>query len=349
MEEEEGKVRHISQQEAREIDATKVAYFTLNDGTVLLVKNDDNPEPQEILQENIQMNSNEEEEKNMAEENQQLPEEQELQQNIISGQENQEQYQIQSQNENQQIVTGSENEQINYIQTQSQNAQEVQQQISNLGYNIPSDYDNVYPNSEHKYCTCNSNCNAKLIKAQNIGTTYIQRQTGNRRQLYKLVEAIPVRFCDVQGVQLVNQTNNMRFNLQQYNSNTYIVERSNINNFSNYQINTQNSGNEYQQINIKKYQQQIADKPIINQQIIPKKEQELKCNCKLTVEQPQEMENNLEGENQQEEENQQVEENQQLEEIQQEEEIKCCCPIGNPKLREEIEIISPEIYEKYKK
>ena len=52
MEEEEGKVRHISQQEAREIDATKVAYFTLNDGTVLLVKNDDNPEPQEILQEN---------------------------------------------------------------------------------------------------------------------------------------------------------------------------------------------------------------------------------------------------------------------------------------------------------
>ena len=140
MEEEEGKVRHISQQEAREIDATKVAYFTLNDGTVLLVKNDDNPEPQEILQENIQMNSNEEEEKNMAEENQQLPEEQELQQNIISGQENQEQYQIQSQNENQQIVTGSENEQINYIQTQSQNAQEVQQQISNLGYNIPSDY-----------------------------------------------------------------------------------------------------------------------------------------------------------------------------------------------------------------
>ena len=113
MEEEEGKVRHISQQEAREIDATKVAYFTLNDGTVLLVKNDDNPEPQEILQENIQMNSNEEEEKNMAEENQQLPEEQELQQNIISGQENQEQYQIQSQNENQQIVTGSENEQIN--------------------------------------------------------------------------------------------------------------------------------------------------------------------------------------------------------------------------------------------
>ena len=32
--------------------------------------------------------------------------------------------------------------------------------------------------------------------------------------------------------------------------------------------------------------------------------------------------------------------------------MKCCCPIGNPALREEMEIVSPETakkYEQYKK
>ena len=342
--EESKKVRHISQQEAREIDATKVAYFTLNDGTVLLVKNEANTESEEIPQENMtgeeqqyQMNSNEEEEalnqnveeQNAEEVNEQLPEEQELQKNeVVSGQENQEQVQIESQNENQQVFTTSENEQINNVQIQNVNTQDTQQQISNLENNIPSENENIQQN-----CSCGYNMNAKLINANTIGSTYIQQQFGKRRQLFKLVEAIPVRFNDFQGVQLINQTNNIRLNLQQYNSNTYIVEKSNRNNFSNYQINTQSSGNDYQEKYMGNTYDQKIDymKNINQQQIEDQKEQEIKCNCKLGQEQDQQMENQDEEENQQ------------------EEETKCCCPIGNPKMREELEIVSPEFYEKYMK
>lgn len=316
--EESEKVRHISQQEAKEIDATKVAYFTLNDGTVLLIKENVSPQTQEIAQENIasgeeqqyQINSNQEEEilnqnaedQNIEGENEQLPEEQELQQNIVSGQENQEEIQIQNQTENQQIITGTENEQINNIQTQSQNTQntqEIQQQTSNIGYNISSEGQN----SEQKNCTCSYNC--KLINATNIAntynafgrSTYYTQNVGKRRQLYKLVEAIPVRYCDFQGIQLMNQTTNVRLNLQQYNSNTYIAERGN----NNYQLNTQSSGNDYQE----------------NTQT----QEELKFNYNCNEVQQQQQE-------------------------QQEEEKCCCCPIGNAEMREEYEIVSQEYYEK---
>ena len=89
-------------------------------------------------------------------------------------------------------------------------------------------------------------------------STYYTQNIGKRRQLFKLVEAIPVRYCDFQGIQLMNQMTNIRLNLQQYNTNTYIVERSNnLNNCSNYQLNTQSSGNDYQE----------------------KTQEELKCNC----------------------------------------------------------------------
>ena len=233
-----GKVRQISKKEAKEIDPKKVAYFTLNDGTVFIVKD------------------------NLAE-SQNLPE-----QNISQTQ------QIQTEQQKELIQTTSQNDQmVNIIQTQSQNTQEVPQLESNFGYNISSEGENLQQNS-------GINMNAKLVNAQVFTQGQIQGQ-GQRRQLYKLIEAIPVRFCDIQGVQLMNQTNNIQLNLQQYNNDTYVVEKSQRENSSNFQINTLSS--------------------------------EKKCNCKSQVKQ----------------------------------EVKCCCPIGNPSLREEMEIVSPEIAEKY--
>ena len=233
-----GKVRQISKKEAKEIDPKKVAYFTLNDGTVFIVKD------------------------NLAE-SQNLPE-----QNISQTQ------QIQTEQQKELIQTTSQNDQmVNIIQTQSQNTQEVPQLESNFGYNISSEGENLQQNS-------GINMNAKLVNAQVFTQGKIQGQ-GQRRQLYKLIEAIPVRFCDIQGVQFMNQTNNIQLNLQQYNNDTYVVEKSQRENSSNFQINTLSS--------------------------------EKKCNCKSQVKQ----------------------------------EVKCCFPIGNPALREEMEIVSPEIAEKY--
>ena len=229
-----GKVRQISKKEAKEIDPKKVAYFTLNDGTVFIVKDN-------------------------------LAESQNLQE-----QSNFQTQQIQPEQEQEQIQTTSQNEMINNIQTQSQNTQEVHQVESNFGYNISSEGENFQQNS-------GINMNAKIVNAQ----VYTQGQfQGQRRQLYKLIEAIPVRFCDVQGVQFMNQTNNIQVNLQSYNNDTFVVEKS-LRNSSNYQINTQSSGK--------------------------------KCSCKSEVKQ----------------------------------EVKCCCPIGNPALRNKMEIVRPEIAEKY--
>ena len=236
--EQPGKVRQISKKEAKEIDPKKVAYFTLNDGTVFIVK-DNLAESQNLKEQNISQTQ-----------------------------------QIQTEQQQEQIQTTSQNE-VNNIQTQSQNTQEVPQFESNFGYNISSEGENLQQNS-------GINMNAKLVNAQVFTQSQIQGQgQGQRRQLYKLIEAIPVRFCDIQGVQFMNQTNNIQLNLQQYNNDTYVVEKSQRENSSNFQINTLSS--------------------------------EKKCNCKSQVKQ----------------------------------EVKCCCPIGNPALREEMEIVSPEIAEKY--
>ena len=213
---EANKVRQISKKEAKQIDPTKVAYFTLNDGTVFIVKDNINKEKQG------------------------------------------------------QIQMSSESEQVN-IQTQSQNVQELTQQESNYRYNTSHEGEDIQ----------NYFCNAKLINARIITQTNFGQQ-GQKKQLYKLIEAIPVRFCDMQGTQLMNQSTHSQINLQQYNNDTYVVEKSYGDNHStNYQVNTQNSG--------------------------------MKCNCGRKIE------------------------------------MKCCCPIGNPAIREEMEIVSPEYVEQLKK
>lgn len=172
---EPNKVRQISKTEAKNIDPKKVAYFTLSDGTVFIVKDNINLENSQFQQEEI-------------------PE---------------------------------ENEQIN-IQQQPQTINQIQQQ--NIYFSNGAE--NVQQNSGYY--------NAKLISAKIIGNNVFNVNQGQKRQLYKLIEAIPVRFYDVQEEQYMNQTNNRQINLQQINNNTYIAKE----NSSNYQINTQTSANQ---------------------------------------------------------------------------------------------------------
>ena len=174
---EEGKVRQITKTEAKEIDPKKVAYFTLNDGTVFIVKDNINQENTQIQQE--------------------------------------------------QITT--ENDQVN-MQTQNTNIQ----QESNYKYYIANQGETIQQNQGY--------FNARLISAKIIGNNSLNLNQGSKRQLYKLIEAVPVRFYDVQGTQFINQSNNSQINLQQYNNDTYIVQKATKE--SNYQINTQSSGNQ---------------------------------------------------------------------------------------------------------
>ena len=174
---EEGKVRQITKTEAKEIDPKKVAYFTLNDGTVFIVKDNINQENTQIQQE--------------------------------------------------QITT--ENDQVN-MQTQNTNIQ----QETNYKYYIANQGETIQQNQGY--------FNARLISAKIIGNNSLNLNQGSKRQLYKLIEAVPVRFYDVQGTQFINQSNNSQINLQQYNNDTYIVQKATKE--SNYQINTQSSGNQ---------------------------------------------------------------------------------------------------------
>ena len=174
---EEGQVRQISKTEAKQIDPKQVAYFTLNDGTVFIVKDNINQENTQIRQE--------------------------------------------------QITT--ENDQVN-MQTQNTNIQ----QESNYKYYIANQGETIQQNQGY--------FNARLISAKIIGNNSLNLNQGSKRQLYKLIEAVPVRFYDVQGTQFINQSNNSQINLQQYNNDTYIVQKATKE--SNYQINTQSSGNQ---------------------------------------------------------------------------------------------------------
>ena len=340
---EEEKVRQITKNEARKIDPSKVAYFTLSDGTVFIVK------------------------ENIKQENQNVPQEQE------------------------QIQTTSQNEQIK-IPAYSQNTQEIQQQENNIGYNISSEGENIQQNS------C---CKSRLISAQYIGqNTYIQQ--GPRRQFYKLIQAIPVRFCDIQGVQFMNQNTNSQIYLQRYNNGTYIVDRSSKDNLSNYQVNTQTSGiNKFcscggrienvetdkkveeqkvvkneenieeqvneQQANEEQVEEQVNEQQVeeqVNEQQVEEQVNEQQANEEQVEEQAEEqVEEQVEEQAEEQVEEQaeeqveeqaeeQVEEqvnNEQVEEVKVKHTKVCCCPIGNPALREEMEIISPELYEKMKK
>lgn len=182
---EEGQVRQITKTEAKQIDPKKVAYFTLNDGTVFIVKDN-------INQENIQP-------------------------------------QIQQE----QITT--ENDQVN-IQTQNSNVQQIPQQQDNYKYYIATQGENMQQSQGF--------FNAKLINARIIGNNSLNLNQGPKRQLYKLIEAIPVRFYDVQETQFINQNTNTQINLQQYNNDTYIVEKSTKESKENNQINIQSSANQ---------------------------------------------------------------------------------------------------------
>lgn len=188
------------------------------------------------------------------------------QQNTLSSQEFQDQGQIQTQSQNQQILTGSENENAqlnteintdtnNVIQSQNrrQNNQVILQPGDNFAYSSIRMENKTQQKPQIQMCpTCNYNFsmqkgpgqfvafNAKLIEAHPQGFNgrlykvqnlqpFSQSQTQlfpKKRQLYKLIEAVPIK---VSGMNLVNRNTNTKLNLVNSNSYTYLVENTNNN------------------------------------------------------------------------------------------------------------------------
>ena len=289
MEEEDEKYRQISQQEAKDIDANKVSYYTLLDGTVVYVKKDGEAgegsqvqgnenikkEEQEFLSEN---KSNNVEAQVQDQNDQNIEQNKDIytsesnqinqQQNTLSSQELQDQGQIQTQSQNQQILSGSENENAQFnteintdttnviqSQNQSKNSQVILQPGDNFAYSSIRIQNKSQQNPQAQICpSCNYKFplqqngpgqfvtfNAKLIEARPQGfngrlykvqnlQNYSQSQTQllpRRRQLYKLIEAVPIK---VSGMNLINRNTNTKLNLVNSNSYTYLVENKNTNN-----------------------------------------------------------------------------------------------------------------------
>ena len=286
--EDKEKIHYISQKEANEIDTSKLAYLTLNDGTVLLVNNDSN---KNNSQKNIIIDDLQFEEINNSEG------EESEQNNEEEKQQNQEDNEEQIQSEYRHYIQNN-NEELNYSsQGQSKYNQEI------------------FENKSFLY-----NCINKRIISSNTDNNYNNlidyQETKNYK--YKIIEAIPVKFCYIEDAHLVNQNTNNQTNSQHYNNNTYVVERSKRDTFSNYQITQSSRNSNEENMNIFK----------INK--------ELKCNCPLGKRQSSKKEENKNNEFR-------------CNCPKREGQMECCCPIGNPKMREIMNIASPEVAQQYYK
>ena len=289
--EDKEKIHYISLKEANEIDTSKLAYLTLNDGTVLLVNNDSN---KNNSQKNIIIDDLQFEEINNSEG------EESEQNNEEEKQQNQEDNEEQIQSEYRHYIQNN-NEELNYSsQGQSKYNQEI---------------------FENKPYLCNCNNNNKQIISSNTENNYnnLIDEQEPKNYKYKIIEAIPVKFCYIEDAHLVNQnTNNQTNSKQHYNNNTYVVEISKRDTFSNYQITQSSRNSNEENMNIFKINKELKCNCPLGKRQFSKKEEnknnEFRCNC-----------------------------------LKRDGQMECCCPIGNPKMREIMNIASPEVAQQYYK
>lgn len=228
------KVRQVSQKEASQIDVNNVDYFTLTDGTIIKIKKEGEESAGAQFQEQGQY----------------------INQNIQnSANDYQEQSQYQQSNEYQNNYESSSNA-ARQMQNQERNSKVILNPGENYGYYMSNEGENVYQsqqNLESNYYQAQQdylNYNAKLVDASICDYQIINQlqlknlslsgpqffRYGPKRQLYKLVTAIPVRINNSTGTTLKSNT---QVNLQQYN--TYMA-----NNYKNQEL-KQEAGMDYKE------------------------------------------------------------------------------------------------------
>ena len=282
----------------------------------------------------------------------------------------------------------------NMVQIQNEDNQNILQPGDNYGYYISGQERNIvqpHPQpqpqpQQQEYCTCNRqisqraqgilNYNAHLINAEatdsninQLGLKNISQfdnqtlQQGqiNKRQLYKLVTAVPIIVRDNKRVKSRNQKINNQMHLHDYNSNTYMIGKSKHQS----EMRRMGMGMNYQpqsQLNQYKYGQYMEGSTI-NQG--NQYEDNINLNENIQNEQMEENQYNyqLDDQNQQyqEQEFQYDDDLENIElcdidlnysELSQEQEPKlynarrtenynCICPIGNKAMRRQFRIVNP--------
>ena len=183
-------VRHMSLKEAASIDANKVAFYTLLDGTVVRVKNEGENESGK----GAQFQDGE----NMA---------------------------IQE-NKSKNILNAGENYGY-YMSKEGVNISQPQEQLQQCtcGHQLPRGYLNYNAKLINAQILYNQNLTQFKSLSSSIQTFQQAQGQMKKRKLYKLVEAIPVRLSDIVGKQSINQNTNTQAYFQN-KINSYIAETS---------------------------------------------------------------------------------------------------------------------------
>ena len=249
----------ISLEEASKIDANEIAFYTLTDGTIIRVKREGEEAYGEQSQgqdknisqkQNVQSSSKK---NNIYIQEQKAELQNNYEANQMSQQSSSNKYQEQSQIQNQQVLSSSENEnnlQINSgIQENAQYSGQILQPGVNYGYYISGgDAQRNYVQKQQIQYNQQPqgflSYNAKLINAEicddqlfnqlnlqnlSLSGAQIVQQGGQfkKRQLYKLIHAIPVNLSELTGTETINT----QMSMQQYNNDTYRVEKLRHQNF----------------------------------------------------------------------------------------------------------------------
>lgn len=186
-------VLQISQKEVRLIDANTVDYYTLTDGTIIKIKR----EGEEDIGAQIQGQN------------------QNINQNSAEEFQGQSQYQKNVQNQNQ-LLSGNANTNNIYIMSnEGGNYSQSHQNLASNYYQMPQSYVNYNAKLINAQASNNQILNQLELKNLSLSGPQIV-QYGPKRQLYKLVEAIPVR---------INETNSQQ-NSQQFKANTYVIKNT---------------------------------------------------------------------------------------------------------------------------
>ena len=224
----------ISQNDVRKIDASQVSYYTLKDGTIVHIKREDEATNYH-LQNDQQF---------IADNYSNSKQNQQMESPLVNQYQEQAQFGSENQYQEQQILNSQENENnlqmnsnlVSGNQTQIENEQVILQPGDNYGFYVSGQGRSRFKkNRKQLKCTCNQ---IPLIDGEILGNQINQFGINNyshygtqtfhqgRRQLYKLITAVPVKLNDLKGVKLMNQKDNTQIHLRQYNSNTYMVGKT---------------------------------------------------------------------------------------------------------------------------
>ena len=208
-------VTQISLKEICQIDVNYIDYYTLKDGTIIKIKREGEEGIGSLYQgEGQYMNQNNQNTGEVFQGQSQLEKSNSIQNNFEFNQMGQQNLSNQNK-DNKQILQPGNNYEY-YISNEDGKYFQAQEQLSSNNNQMPQGYLNYNAQLIDANAYNNLTLNQLQLKSLSLsGPQYFR--FGPKRQLYKLVEAIPAR---------ANENNSSQVKFQQYNANSYIVDNS---------------------------------------------------------------------------------------------------------------------------